>query len=101
MFVPLSSPSSPLVIILCRFGGITDERYHNDTWSFDISTQKWTELQCIGSIPSPRGSHAAVLVNDVMYVFDGYDGNDYLDDLTALQLSSKWLSVLNHCIVHM
>ena len=30
-----------------------------------------------------------------MYVYGGYDGNAYLDDLTALQLSSKWLSVLN------
>ena len=91
MFVPLSSSPSPLVIIfLCRFGGMTDGRhYHNDTWMFDISTRKWTELQCIGPIPSPRAGHAAVLVDNVMYVFGGYDGNAYLDDLTALQLSSE------------
>ncbi len=73
-----------------RFGGINSPHYCNDTWSFDISTRKWTELQCTGSIPSPRGAHAAVLIDDIMYVFGGHaiDGT-YLGDLTALNLSSK------------
>jgi hypothetical protein len=73
-----------------RFGGASDEVYINDTWSFDISTRKWTELQCAGSIPSPRACHAAVLLGDVMYVFGGrsQDGA-YLGDLTALDLPSK------------
>ena len=82
---------SSLVIILCRFGGHADHWQHcfNDTWSFEISTRKWTELQCTGSIPSPCVAHAAVLVNDVMYVFGGSTGKVYLDDLYALQLSSE------------
>ena len=64
--------------------------YLNDTWSFDISTRKWTELQCTGSTPSPRAYHAAVLVGDVMYVFGGhaFDGTK-LGDLTTFNLSSK------------
>ena len=89
MFVPLSSLPSPLVIIICRFGGHDGQHYVNDTWSFDTSTRKWTELQCTGSIPSPRYGHAAVLVDDVMYVFGGYTGKIYPDDLYALQLSSE------------
>jgi len=88
MFVPLIL-TSPLVIILCRFGGYSGEDCLNDTWAFDISTRKWTELQCTGSIPCPRCDHAAVLVDDVMYVFGGYTGNTHLDDLIALQLSSE------------
>ncbi len=90
MSVPFS-PSPSYLIIYCRFGGKTKGlHWLNDTWSFDISTRKWTELQCTGSIPSPRGHHAAVLVDDVMYVFggDAFDGT-YLGDLTALNLSSK------------
>jgi Galactose oxidase, central domain len=75
--------------MFCRFGGCGGSRYLNDTWSFNISTRKWTELQCAGSIPSPRSIHAAVLVGDVMYVFGGYDGT-HLGDLTAFNLSSKW-----------
>ena len=75
--------------MFCRFGGVA-ERPYNDTWSFNISTRKWTELQCTGSIPSPRSNHAAVLIDNVMYVFGGYapDGTK-LGDLTALNLSSK------------
>ncbi|KAN0105725.1 hypothetical protein V8E52_010737 [Russula decolorans] len=80
------------------FGGQEggQHHYYNDTWSFDISTRKWTELQCTGSIPSPRGSHAAVLVDDVMYVFGGYSGESFLDDLYALQLSTqRWFKFQN------
>ena len=90
MFVPLSFLPSPLVTTLFRFGGYDGRHYLNDTWSFDISTRKWTELQCNGSIPSPRAGHAAVLVDDVMYVFGGQRGiKTKLDDLIALQLPSE------------
>ncbi|KAF8499070.1 hypothetical protein F5888DRAFT_1611375 [Russula emetica] len=62
----------------------------NDTWSFNISTRKWTELQCTGPIPSPRATHAAVLIDDVMYVFGGLalDGTN-LGGLTAFKLSTQ------------
>ena len=49
----------------------------------------WSELQCTGSIPSPRGFHAAVLVDGVMYVFSGFNDETEVDDLYALQLSSE------------
>ena len=91
MFAPLFPSPSPLILIFCRFGGRGDSgRYFNDTWSFNISTQKWTEIQCTGSIPSPRLGHAAVLADNVMYVFGGYDPvGTILGDLTALDLSSE------------
>ncbi|KAI0267199.1 hypothetical protein BGY98DRAFT_1102241 [Russula aff. rugulosa BPL654] len=81
------------------FGGFSDEHYYNDTWSFDISTRKWTELQCTGSIPSPRGGHTAVLVDDVMYVFGGSSWDQGIiveDDLYALHLSTqRWFKFPN------
>ena len=75
--------------MFCRFGG-AGLLYYNDTWSFDISTRQWTGLQCTGFIPFPRAGHAAVLVDDIMYVFGGRapDGTK-LGDLTAFNLSSK------------
>jgi hypothetical protein len=92
MFVPPHSLSK-LVIIFCRFGGTGNQHYYNDTWSFDISTRnsrrKWTGLQCSGSIPTPRAGHADVLVDGVMYVFGGFKGKTFLDDLVALQSSSE------------
>ena len=73
-----------------RFGGCGGPHVFNDTWSFDISTRKWTELQCTGTRPPPRASHAAVLIDDVMYVFGGRTvGRTNLGDLTAFNVSSK------------
>jgi Galactose oxidase, central domain len=89
LFVRLLPSSSPLVIILYSFGGTNDQCDYNDTWSFDVSTRKWTELQCTGSIPAPRHSHAAALVDDVMYIFGGRCGRCVLGDLIAFKLSSK------------
>jgi len=75
--------------MFCSFGGFSGQHDFNDTWSFNISTRKWTELQCTGSIPSPRSDHAAVLIDDVMYVFGGFIPKTYFDDLIALQFSSE------------
>ena len=73
-----------------RFGGTDGINHYNDTWLFDISTRKWTELQCTGCIPAPRHSHAAAVVDDVMYVFGGRGYDKYeLADLTAFKLSCK------------
>ena len=90
MFVSFLPPPSPFIIMFCRFGGRGRTNNYNDTWSFNISTRKWTELQCTGSIPLPRRSHAAVLIDDVMYVYGGLtDDITFLSDLTALNLLSK------------
>ncbi|GAA6018429.1 hypothetical protein JCM11491_006994 [Sporobolomyces phaffii] len=79
------------------FGG-TDGQYHyNDTWSYDLNTQVWTELSCIGYIPVPREGHAATLVDDVMYVFGGrgVDGKD-LEDLAAFKIGTqRWFMFQN------
>jgi hypothetical protein len=90
MFVSLLPSPSPIIVMFCRFGGCDDPHDFNDTWSFNISTRKWTEIQCTGSIPPPRAAHAAVLIGGIMYLYGGstYDGTR-LGDLTALNLSSK------------
>jgi Galactose oxidase, central domain len=76
--------------MFCRFGGCVNKDDFNDTWSFNMSTRKWTELQCTGSIPSPLKFHTAVLIDDVMYVYGGRTiGGTILGDLTALNMSSK------------
>jgi hypothetical protein len=84
-----SLPRPPLGIILNRFGGADGRNRFNDTWIYDVSTRKWTELQCTGSIPSPRDSHAATLVDGVMYVCGGRVDGAGVDDLLAFKLSSK------------
>lgn len=75
---------------LYLFGG-TDGNYHyNDTWAFDMATNTWTELSCIGYIPVPREGHAAAIVDDVMYIFGGRDVNGKdLGDLAAFRITSE------------
>ncbi|PPQ64520.1 hypothetical protein CVT26_002059 [Gymnopilus dilepis] len=79
------------------FGG-TDGKYHyNDTWSFNLQTRRWTELNCIGFIPSAREGHAAAIVGNVIYVFGGrgIDGKD-LSDLAAFKISNqRWYMFQN------
>ncbi|KDR85383.1 hypothetical protein GALMADRAFT_1324087 [Galerina marginata CBS 339.88] len=79
------------------FGG-TDGKYHyNDTWSFNLQTKKWTELNCIGFIPSAREGHAAAILGNVIYVFGGrgIDGKD-LGDLAAFKISNqRWYMFQN------
>ena len=90
MFVSLLPSPASFIIMFCRFGGRGDPNDFNDTWLFNSSTRKWTELQCTGSIPSIRREHVAALIDDIMYVFGGCArGETYLGDLTAFNLSSK------------
>ncbi|KAH7930534.1 hypothetical protein BV22DRAFT_1191146 [Leucogyrophana mollusca] len=80
-----------------NFGGTDDQYHYNDTWAFDVNTKQWSELQCIGFIPSPRERHAAAAVDDVVYVFGGrgVDGKD-LGDLAAFKVSDqRWFMFPN------
>lgn len=80
-----------------RFGGTNGVQWFNDVWSFDPRSNTWTELDCVGFIPTPREGHAAALVNDVMYVFGGRtdEGLD-LGDLSAFRISTRrWYSFQN------
>ncbi|KAJ7275227.1 hypothetical protein B0H12DRAFT_1005812 [Mycena haematopus] len=79
------------------FGGTDGQFHYNDTWAYDLTTRKWSELQCIGFIPSPREGHAAALVDDVIYIFGGrgVDGKD-LSDLAAFKISNqRWYMFQN------
>lgn len=75
---------------LLIFGGTDGAFHYNDTWSFDLETRVWTELQCIGYVPVAREGCAASLVDGVMYVFGGRDVNGKdLGDLAAFKISSE------------
>ena len=82
---------------LFLFGGTDGVHWFNDVWSYSPHTNSWTQLECIGYIPSPREGHAAAIVNDVMYIFGGRteEGND-LGDLAAFRIGSKrWYTFQN------
>jgi hypothetical protein len=74
---------------LHRFGGWTGRGpgYHNDVWSFNLETSKWTELLYTGQPPSGRDKYAEAVVDDAIYIFGG--GSDkVLGDLAIFKISS-------------
>ncbi|CAB5186516.1 unnamed protein product [Rhizophagus irregularis] len=72
------------------FGGTDGDKYYNDTWQYDIQTNAWSELSCIGYIPAPRKNHGAALIDDIIYIFGG-KGQDGIEigDLVAFKISNK------------
>lgn len=72
-------------------------QWFNDVWCYEFRANQWTQIDCVGFIPTPREGHAAALVNDVMYIFGGRtdEGVD-LGDLAAFRISTRrWYSFQN------
>jgi len=76
------------------FGGWTGGRCLNDMWLFNMHSHKWTEIKYRnakdGQIPSARGGHAAVMINDrFLYVYGGYNHPNYFDDLWVFDMETR------------
>lgn len=75
------------------FGGYTkkDGTYFNDLHRYDLETNYWTKIFTSGEMPSPRTDHTAVLYENSMYVFAGYDGKNRFNDLRECNLTTfEW-----------
>ena len=86
-----------MLLTLSRFGGTNGTQWFNDVWSYDPKVVAWSQLDCIGYIPTPREGHSAALVDDVMYIFGGRteEGTD-LGDLAAFRITSRrWYTFQN------
>lgn len=105
------------------FGGFRNSHSRfNDTWIYDTITEEWSQLisntlmemndinetdngkELINSelsLPIPRGSHSAILLNsNKMLIFGGYGGSGYsrkdFNDVMILDLQTwEWTTV--HC----
>ncbi|CAA0160706.1 unnamed protein product [Arabidopsis thaliana] len=68
----------------------------NSVHSFDVLTRKWTRLNPIGDVPSPRACHAAALYGTLILIQGGIgpsgpsDGDVYMLDMT----NNKWIKFL-------
>lgn len=93
------------------FGGeraTADDYYHyKDLWKFDLITNTWHEIKVpkVGTIPTARSGHAAVVWNHYMIVFGGFfeaaptkQRNQapprWFNDVTVLDLQTlTWLDI--------
>jgi len=51
-------------------------------------TKTWTKEKEVGDIPPPRGGHSAVAWNNYLFVFGGFNGRKYFNDLYSLDISA-------------
>ncbi|KXN83226.1 Tip elongation aberrant protein 1 [Leucoagaricus sp. SymC.cos] len=77
---------------LILFGGYGNLRLA-DTWAFNTNTKQWSQLQCMGDVPSPRDLATGTVLDDVMYVIGGYH-ESLVDDVFAFKISERrWFRV--------
>jgi N-acetylneuraminic acid mutarotase len=76
--------------ILCLFGGMEkDEKPSNELYEFNISKGEWNLIQTSGDFISGRCGHSTVSNGKEMFLFGGYDGKNYLDQLFVYNFESK------------
>jgi len=79
------------------FGGVDDTGVlHNTIYSLDLETKKWNTEETLGTSPSGRIGHTAVLIpGNKMLVFGGNSDISMLNDLYVYDINSKTWSTLN------
>ena len=66
------------------FGGYYPYEFLNDTWAYDVSTNRWTDLKPAGDVTAMRGmSMAYDPVTKKVILFGGYSDNGMLDGTWA------------------
>lgn len=65
------------------FGGYSGFTWLNDFHSFNFDTSTWQAVPSghKGSVPSTRFGYVSAVHGDFMYVFGGYDGSAWLNDM--------------------
>eukprot|EP00117_Sycon_ciliatum_P029402 scpid58184/ scgid23421/ len=68
------------------------KRFANDIWSYNITTNRWTELPARGTVPHPRyGATGGLHTNGTsLYVTHGFSRRRYSDTLRYDLSSNRW-----------
>ena len=80
---------------LLLFGGRSGGQGFNDLWSFDLASERWTEITAPGG-PSSRWGHVAVFdsARGRLVVFSGQHSGGFLNDTWVFDtLDNKWREV--------
>jgi hypothetical protein len=59
-----------------NFGG-----YYNDVQEYDSIKGTLTEVSTIGEKPQPRRGPCSTIIGDIIYVYGGYTGGGYCNDI--------------------
>jgi hypothetical protein len=71
------------------FGGYDNSSRLNELHRLNLDTLTWSgALSPSGTPPSARSAHTAVIYGNYTYIFGGYNGSSYLNDLHRTDLST-------------
>ena len=60
---------------------------NNQLLSYYPDSNRWTNPQCFGEVPSPRSHHSSTIIRDKVFLLGGYNENfSWLDDLFQLDM---------------
>jgi len=82
------------------FGGWNgfSKTWFNDVHEFDFVKRNWRALKTSGFPPKVRTSHSAVVLDNKMYVFGGFSGEEYLNDLHEFDFETEtWTDITPLC----
>lgn len=54
-----------------------------------LETFHWRKIEAKGQVPTKRTSHSAVVYQDKMYVFGGFSGEKYLNDIAEYDFGEE------------
>ena len=64
---------------------------NNQLLCYDPTTQKWSNLQCFGTVPSPRANHTCATIKEKVWLFGGRIHEQKMEDFFELtMLSLTW-----------
>ena len=81
---------------LYAYGGRIEVMIRRDLIKFDLRTKEWSRVGSgnLNDMPPSRFGYSAVVSNNLMYIFGGWDGHFTLNHLLVFDLNSyKWLEV--------
>jgi N-acetylneuraminic acid mutarotase len=85
---------------LYTFGGWNgfSRTWYNDLHVFNFGKKQWRAINPSGKVPQKRTSHAAVVYGNKMYVFGGFSGEEYLNDLYEFDFETEnWTDISGLC----
>ena len=71
------------------FGGGGDGTYFNDLWRYNYENLEWRAVDVEGHEPEPRAYHTAVHVGQRLFIFGGWKGDEFINDLSVLETGSE------------